>query len=296
MTHSQTNHYVMAVLALELKPGTRPQNAALPVQAAGKLMQWVARDLAALIPEVQKLELVMAAAHFDPAEILRPGWPLYRRLAELQQRAPQHDNGPRLIVFGSDESGQVPQPIQANPEMTGGALRVLPILLSGDAETIQTVSDRMETILLDRGMAGTDTALFAQKAFGAELEHARYLTHFDLAAIIALQYQHQRLHKLWPIIETALLRPEKEEWLDQPPEPLLRYANGIVRMSLLGSHSWHARHADHLSDDPEKLARAYRYFEARQRQIAAVLEAHGIPVVFAFCDGNEDPRETLSKE
>jgi hypothetical protein len=47
-------------------------------------------------------------------------------------------------------------------------------------------------------------------------------------------------------------------------------------------------------DDPIWLDRAYEYFQARQRQIAAVLEAHGIPVTFAYCSGAEDARETLS--
>ena len=43
----------------------------------------------------------------------------------------------------------------------------------------------------------------------------------------------------------------------------------------------------------ERLARAYEYFQARQRQLAAVLEAHGIPVTFAYCSDATDVRETL---
>jgi hypothetical protein len=286
----------MAVLAMELKPGTRPKNPALPVHAAGKLMQWVARDLAALIPEVQQLELVMAAAHFDSAEVLRPDWPLHHRLAELQQRAPKHDDGPRLIVFGADENGQVPQPIQSDPEMQGGALRVLPLLLTGTPEIEKIVNEKAESLLLEHGMASADTALFTQEAFGAELEHVRFLTHYDLIAMIAIQYQHQRLQKVWPIIETALLHPDQEAWLDQPPEPLMRYSGGLVRMALLGFDGWYARHADHLSHDSAKLARAYYHFETRQQQIAAILEAHAIPMSFVYCEKGVDPVETMRQD
>jgi hypothetical protein len=109
-----------------------------------------------------------------------------------------------------------------------------------------------------------------------------------------MQYQNQGLQRLWPIIETALLDPDSEEWLDQPPEPLLRYAGGEVQIALLDPVAWRQRHADHVSGDATRLERAYEYFQARQRQIAAVLEAHGIPVTFAYCSGTGDARETLS--
>ena len=90
-------------------------------------------------------------------------------------------------------------------------------------------------------MAAADTALLAQESFGARIEHARYLTVHDLTAIMAMQYQHQGLQPLWPVIETALLAPDEEEWLDAPPEPLLRYASGEVQIALLDPGAWQQR-------------------------------------------------------
>ena len=283
----------MGVMALELSSGSTPTCAALQQNVAAELAERVARDLGKLVPGATALDLSFAAAHFDPAEVLRPGWPLHRRLHELHQRAPGQGHGPRVIVFGADAQGKVPLPFGADEGLQGGQMRVLPFLLSGPEETVQALGESFEEILLDRGMAGADTALLAQDAFGAQVEHARYLTVHDLAAIMAMQYQNQGLQRLWPIIETALLDPDHEEWLDAPPEPLLRYAGGEVQIALLDPAAWQQRHADHISGDAERLARAYEYFQARQRQIAAVLEAHGIPVTFAYCSAASDARSSL---
>jgi hypothetical protein len=284
--------HVMGVFALELAGGSASAVAALPQVQAGRLVELLARDLSKLVPGASALDLSFAAAHFDPAEVLRPGWPLHRRLDELRQRAPGREQGPRVIAFGADGQGKVPLPFAADAGLQGGQMRVLPFLLSGPPETVRALQENFEEVLLDRGMAGADTALLAQDAFGAQIEHARYLTAHDLAAIMAMQYQNQGLQRLWPIIETALLDPDGEEWLDEPPEPLLRYAGGEVQIALLDPAAWRQRHADHLGD-AARLERAYEYFQARQRQIAAVLEAHGIPVTFAYCSGAGDARETL---
>lgn len=285
--------HIMGVMALELAGGSEPGRAALDPSEAAALAELLARDLAGLVPDACGLELSFAAAHFDPAEALRPGWPLHRRLDELAQRAPGREQGPRVIAFGADAGGDVPLPFRADPDLRGGALRVLPFQLRGDAETLAKVGALFEEILLERGMAQADTALLAQDGFAARIEHARYLTLHDLAAMMALQYQHQGLEPLWPLLETALLQPGAEAWLDAPPEPLLHYAGGEARIALFTPAAWKSRHASQAAEDDERLARAYDLFLARQRQFAAVLEAHGIPVVFAHCPDKADPRAEL---
>ena len=282
----------MGVMALELMAGSNPRNAALTAAEASALAEKLGRDLASLVPQVRDLDLVIAAAHFDPAEALRPGWSLHQRLRELHQRAPGRGEGPRVIAFGADETGDIPLPLQADEGLRGGLLRVVPFLLAGDDHTVDAVGERLESVLLETGMAQPDTALLAQTAFGAQIEHARYMTLHDLAAMTAMQYEHGGLGALWPVIETALVAPAEEHWLDAPPEPLLRYANGEVHIALFEPMAWRARYAPQEATD-ERLERAYQHFQARQQQIAAVLEAHGIPVTFAHCPGKTDARETL---
>lgn len=282
----------MGVMALELAAGHAPQRAALSAADASELAEKLGRDLAVHAPQVRDLDLVFAAAHFDPAEALRPGWSLHQRLRELHQRAPGRGEGARLIAFGADEAGDIPMPLQADDGLRGGLLRVLPFLLSGDDHTVDAVGERLESVLLETGMARADTALLAQNAFGAQVEHARYMTLHDLAAMTAMQYEHGGLGLLWPVIETALMAPTEEYWLDAVPEPLLRYAGGDVHIALFEPAAWRARYASQEATD-ERLERAYQHFQARQQQIAAVLEAHGIPVTFAHCPGNTDAREAL---
>jgi hypothetical protein len=160
-------------------------------------------------------------------------------------------------------------------------------MAGGDADVIARVGDRFERELIERGMAGADTALAAQDAFGLQIEHARYLTAHDLAAMTALQYEHAGLAPLWPLLETALLEPDGEAWLDAPPEPLLHYVDGETRIALFEPHAWKQRYApDADGNDPamrDRLEQLHTHFEARQRQIAAVLGAHGVAVTFVHC-------------
>jgi hypothetical protein len=286
---------VRGALALELVPGSQPGRAALRQTEAGTLAGLVGRDLATLTADAAALDLVFAGAHYDPAEMLRPDWPLHRRLEELHARAPHAQSGTdiaRVIAFGADAQGAVPQPLRAELELHGGPLRVLPFLLVGRAEHATAVAAEFEHSLLERGMAKADTALRAQDAFDARIEHARYLTAYDLAAMIALQYRHVGLGALWPLVETALLAPEEETWLDAPPEPLLRYADGVVRIAEFDRNAWQLRYATHETD-PARIDRDFAQFQARRRQLAAILKVHGIDVRHVPCSVQHDPRVML---
>lgn len=287
---------VRGALALELVPGTQPGRAALGQTDAGALAGLVGRDLATFAADAAGLDLVFAGAHYDPAEVLRPGWPMHRRLEELHARAPQAGESARIIAFGADERGVVPQPLRAELELHGGPLRVLPFLLVGSVERATAVAAEFEHALLERGMAKADTALLAQEAFDAKVEHARYLTVYDLTAMMALQYRHVGLDALWPLLETALLAPAQDAWLDAPPEPLLRYVDGAVRMAQLDFDAW--RRHDPLERERAQPAnehthRRYAYFQARQRQLTAILKVHGLDVHSVPCAAHQDPRALL---
>ena len=274
------------VIALELRAGAQPARAALDAASAGDVVALLGRDLAALVPQVRDCNLALLAAHFDPAEALRPGWPLHRRALELLQRAPGQAQGPRMVGFGADADGDVPMPLQAEAELAGGGLRVLPFVLHGDAA--RAAGDALEDSLLDRGMAQADTALALQDGLGADVEHARYLSAHDLAAMMALQYRNVGLEPLWSLLQVALLEPDAVAWLDAGPEPLARYGDGEVRIALLDPAAWRQRYAAGETDGA-RLDRGFDMFQARQRQFAAVLGAHGVPLQFVHCaDGSSD--------
>jgi hypothetical protein len=278
-------------LALELHPGTRAATSALDQDVAGLLAAEVARDLAGFAPGIVALDLGLAAALFDPVELLRPGWPLHAELERLVAQAPNRQ-ATRVIAFGARD-GEVPVSLRPNPDFVEGALRLLPFVLRGEPQLVGEVGQRFEECLLETGMAGAATALLAQERFGAAIEHARYLTVHDLAAMMALQYEHAGLMPVWPLIESALLAPNREAWLDAPPEPLIRLSAGQARIALFDDEAWNAQGYAPQDADAAKLARAFDRFQMRQRQIAALLEAHGIAVTFDHCPAGSDARAIL---
>lgn len=280
MTVQQQPLQFHGVIALELAAGQPPERAALGAQAAGDVVALLGRDLAALVEGVRLLDLALLGAHFDPAEVLRPGWPLHHRALELLQRAPGQAQGARLAGFGADAGGNVPQPMQCEPDLQGGGLRVLPFALRG--ASVIDIGAQLEALLLDRGMAAADTALALQHGLGARIEHARYLSLHDLAAMIAMQYANVGLQPLWTLLETGLLAPAMEAWVDANPEPLARYADGEVRIALFDPEGWRLRYAPD-ENECARLARGFEMFQARQRQFAAVLQAHAVPVQFVHC-------------
>ena len=283
---ASTGAVFRGVIALELRDGAPPARAALDAAAAGDVASMLGRGLAALAADASRCDLALLGAHFDPAEALRPGWPLHRRALELLQRAPGRAQGARVVGFGADAAGEVPMPLHCDPGLAGGGLRVLPFVLQGEAAV--EAGNALEDVLLDRGMAGADLALALQDGLGAQVEHARLISLHDLLAMMALQYQNVGLAPLWSLLQVALLEPAAEAWLDAGPEPLARYGDGEVRIALMDPQGWRKRYGD-AGADAARLEQRVAMFEARQRQFAAVLDAHGVPVQFVHCaDGGED--------
>src|SRR5687768_2107299 len=132
--------------ALALETATPPARLGLSRDAAQELAQHVADDLQRLLPEAPAFDLGFAALHYDPAELLRPGWPVHAALAGLATRAPGAGRG-RVIAFGLGDDGTPPLPVLApEPALQGGPLRLLPFVLLGEAERNTAMAARMEAV------------------------------------------------------------------------------------------------------------------------------------------------------
>jgi len=241
---------------------------------AGALAQCIARDLAGFDARLSELSLSTVGAHYDPIELLRPGWPLLAELDQLSARAPGQARA-QIIAFAAHD-GLLPGQLMPANEYLGGPLRVIPFVLHGNADTVTEVSAHLEHDLVEHSMAGAETALTAQAAFALNIEHARYLTLHDLCAMTALQYEHAGLAALWPLIETALFSPEREFWLDAPPEPLVLWRKGQAQMAEFDDDKWQQRYAPGLNT--VETARLKTHFQARQSQFVSILGAHAIKV------------------
>ncbi len=148
---------------------------------------------------------------------------------------------------------------------------------------------------MERGMAGAATALCAQKLFAADIEHARYMTLHDGVAMMAMQYGHNGLEPVWPLIESALFAPEQTAWLDSEPEPLIFLNQGIGHIAMLDYHQWALMQTDVADKSGEQLEHRFDMFQMRQRQIAALLQAHGLEVHFDFCPDAGTARTILQR-
>jgi hypothetical protein len=283
--------HCFGALALEL--ASTPVRDQLPRADAAAFGSHLGIDLQRLLPRVETLDLVYAAAHFDPCELLRPGWPLHAALAELARGVPGPAGG-RVVGFGAHEGRMPTAALQPDPALYGGPLRLLPFALSGAADAISDAARAMEERLLETGMAGAATALAAQEAFGARLEHVRYLSLHDLCAMTAMQYEHAGLGALWPVIEAALLTPERDEWLDQAREPLARLQRGEVVIAEAEVASRTASLEADGMPDAGFGSMDRRAVQLRGRQFEAVLQAHGIPVRRRVIGAGQDPRFVLA--
>ena len=285
--------YSYGLLALELSPGAAMASPVLPVADADSLGGLMADDLRPWCVPHRAIDISLAGAAYDPVEILRPLWPIHAEIARLSHLAPKSTDA-RLLALGADH-GRMPAGLQPDPEFGNGPLRWIPFVLAGPAEQIHPVQNGMESELMERGMAGAATALCAQQLFGADIEHARYMTLHDGVAMMAMQYGHNGLEQVWPLIETALFAPQREAWLDSEPEPLIFMKHGIGHIAMLDYHQW-ALMQTHAGDQSgEQLERHFDMFQMRQRQIAALLQAHGLEVHFDFCPDAGSAKTVLQR-
>jgi hypothetical protein len=186
-----------------------PQHAAPAADGAGDLVAMLGRDLATLVPGVRDCDLCLLAAHFDPAEALRPGWPLHQRVPRNCCSA--HPG--RRKARACWASARMPRARAAcrcrRPRPAGGGLRVLPFVLP--AMPRWQAGDALEELLLDAAWPRRTPRWRCRTASGRRSNTRATLSLHDLAAMMAMQYRNSGLDALWPLLETALLDPTAED-------------------------------------------------------------------------------------
>ena len=263
-------HACFAVLALERRAESPWAQRTLDRSAVQALAARIAANLATLLPGAPALDLALPAALFDPAELLRPGWPVHTTLLALAEPSPG-ERGGRVIALGAHQGRMADPLLEPDPRLADGLLGVMPLALFGAADSARELGAQMEARLLDVGMADAATALALQQAFSTELEHCRFLSLHDLCAMTAMQYQHAGLDGLWALVEAALLSPERVEWFEAP---------GFAAAQRDGSV--------YLAQQPGRAETPVAV-----RQLEAILGVHGIPVVPVALPPAVEPRHAV---
>lgn len=206
---------VQLVLAIEFPPDVAPADfdfahcflsRELAQPLAGQLAAEIGKHLSLGLGDMQ---LSWMAGVYDQAQLLRPGFPVHRTLAELALAgAPTREPGAHVISFQALR-GLAPLPaLEVDRSLLGGALVLIPFCLQGPASALKQASDELEDKLMEQGLADARTALMLNQALAAFCkkapEHARLMTLNDLAAMCAAQLQNMELAPVWSVIESAL--------------------------------------------------------------------------------------------
>lgn len=275
-----------AVLAIELRgpaPATLPS---VPTEQAALLVDAIAGDLARLLPGVDGLGLAVAGALFDVAQVLRPGWPQFQELALLYRRERRGDPTPAVMGLGT-AGGRMASPVlEPEPGLGGGPLVLVPFVLVGEDALAQAIGTRMEQVFTEQGLAGAAVPLFLSQGLGLEVEHARYMTRFDLCALMAIQLDHAGLGPVWPLLEAALLAPGAPQSVRSEGGAGWRCESGSVRGAAFGYDAWARGPGAALA--PAARAEGFAETLLMQRRAGALLTAHGLPPAWVAADPGLD--------
>lgn len=246
--------------------------------AAEQILAHVAADLTSLFPDISHCALTMAGALFDQTQLLQPQLPVYRALELLQQAGnPGSDFQPRLLSIGAD-NGQMPVPtLQPSETIPLGLLQILPLLVTGPAQDIDTLADKMEHRFLEHGQLSAHASKGIEAHFGISVNHARLMTMTDLNALLRMQLEHFGFLPLWELLDAAISQTDEVLEVSTPPGPRFKWQDGAVH-SFFEPFDWWAKHgggADIPSTD-QQLQSAYIDWTREYRRYQTMLSAHGV--------------------
>ncbi|MCB1629340.1 MAG: hypothetical protein KDI48_16540 [Xanthomonadales bacterium] len=279
----QLRHLPLFVL-FELAPSAWTQTGlarlqrALPRPGAEEIGLLCAHDLARIAPLVADAGVSMVGASFDPAEVLRPRWPLAQVLTE-QYRLSLAGEGfaRRLLFFGAVDGALPDRRLQPDPKHPASPWRVLPLALIGEGEAIERIERDLEAHLLESGECAPPVATALASWFGVEIAHARHLTALDLLAVLRAQYLQADGELLADLLEAALLRPDRAVFLQDPSGLHCAWDGQRVRLQ------W--------TPAPAQPCAGWRGRLARGRQLQQGLALHGIETIWVSCA--DQPAEAL---
>ncbi|OOG38984.1 hypothetical protein [Rhodanobacter sp. C05] len=277
---AQTLLALPVVLALEPVAGETAARVTLSRDEAAELVELIAADLHALVPQVDAARLALAGALFDQVELLRPGFPVWATLDELARRVPRAQLG-NVVAFGSHEGHMPAHPLEPSPVLADGPMRLLPLSLLAPPELAEALSDQLEIQLVGRGEAGARTADWLMRTLGIRLEHVRYLSRNDLLALTCVQYEHVNLASLWTLLEAALLTPYRAESTLSARGLTLHYADGMVEAQ--SPSQWLVTQRGETA----QRVHAFAGIVFELRQYAALLDAHQLPLRLQAVAGQE---------
>lgn len=260
---------IRGIVAVELKAPERPGAVYLERTDAQGIARALSAELARHLGALDGLGLVLMAAVYDSAQLLRPGFPVHAELENLYQagiRDPLAE--PQVMTLTALRGAPPAEALAPDPELLGGPFLALPFSILGPAEVVEPARRTLEECLFEQGLVDARLALNLRDALALELEHVRMMTLTDLCAMTAAQLQHVGLGPAWELLEDSLIAaPLARQWRLESGIEFGRRGPDQVWLRYVG---W--RHQDPRERDPERHADRV----LQTRQLLALLDAHGI--------------------
>lgn len=177
----------------------------------------LADDLARVVPGLSDAVLVACGSLLEPAELLRPGLPVWSGLSDLAgPLLRQHGTESQLLAIGS-HAGRLPDQRLAPPESPIlGQFIGIPLLLVVTGERGAALEALLESELFERGGLAPPARALLEQYSGAESRHGQLLTVNDLLALQHVQMDVAGLSAFWPVIEQSLLAPDRDANFELP--------------------------------------------------------------------------------
>jgi hypothetical protein len=263
--------------------------AVLDRAAAEQVLAHIAADLNKMFPDISRCSLSMAGALYDQTQLMRPGLAIYDALATLQQSGnPGGEFHARLMSVGASE-GQMPmQALQPFDDIPLGLLQLLPVLVSGPAELLTELGEKMEHRFLEHGQLSAHSAKALESQFGVFVQHARFMTLTDLNALLRMQLEHFGFLPLWELLDAAITPPPGTIEVSTINGHSFAWRDGAVHCCF-ESFDWWARHGGgaEIGAAEGQLEAAYADWTREYRRYTVTLQAHGV-VLKQHLPGLED--------
>ena len=266
---------------------SRPQ--LLGESGSNQLLAHVTTDLEALMPEFSHHRLATAGALFDQTQVLRPHYPVFSALeAMMDQSTP---DGRPMRIAAAAENGRMPDSnLQPSKAIPLGLLQILPMVVSGEPGALARLGDAMEHQFLESGQVSAHTARWLESAFAIKINHARFMTLMDLAAMFRLQLEHFGFLELWRLVDAALNNLQQPFEVDMGQGQQYRWQDGAVHVNYQTFDYWSRKGGGKGMDSYRgKLAGGYADWTRLHRQVLTTLKAHAVPMEFTLPERPDEP-------
>lgn len=259
-------HHIRLLAGLEIESGHNIRRTLERAQAE-QLAAHLAEDLHRHVPEVDQTLLVCAGAIFEPFELMRPGFPVWKALEDLASST-LRERGfePGLLSLGA-HSGRMPDKALQPPDATvSGQLVALPISLACPADQAEILKHVLESKLFERASLNPPARALLSDQAGLKSVHGHLLTLADLIALQHVQLDSAGLGGFWPVVNDVLTGGDEKHRFDLPvglkADWLPEQACVEIDFVSVDQHGG-------STDDYALWLRAFR-------TLAALLDAHGI--------------------